>query len=123
MPLLSPRVLIQAAFFLQSLSFAGWFARIADVQLQIGLTADQLGLALMGAMGGAVLTFPLGPAAIEKFGTRLVPLIAMPLTALACAMGALAWDTLSLFFCTLLIGVGHGLRRWPTMSRPTASRK
>lgn len=106
--MLSPRVLIQIAFFLQALSFAGWFARIADIQVQIGLTADQLGLALMGAMGGAVLTFPLGPAAVERFGTRLVPLVAIPLTALACAMGALAWDTVSLFFCTLLIGIGHG---------------
>jgi len=108
MAFLPPRVLIQIAFFLQAMSFAGWFARIGDVQLQIGLTADQLGIGLMGAMGGAVLTFPLGPAAIEKFGTRLVPLVAMPLTALACAMGALAWDTWSLFLCTLLIGIGHG---------------
>jgi MFS family permease len=105
---MSTRVLIQIAFFLQALSFAGWFARIGDVQLQIGLTADQLGIALMGAMGGAVLTFPLGPAAVEKFGTRLVALVAIPLTALACAMGALAWDTLSLFMCTLLTGIGHG---------------
>jgi MFS family permease len=108
MAALSPRVLIQAAFFLQAMSFAGWFARVGDVQLQIGLTADQLGIALMGAMGGAVLTFPLGPAAVEKFGTRRLALIAIPLTALACALGAVAWDTASLFVCTLLTGIGHG---------------
>lgn len=105
---MSPRILIRAAFFLQSFSFAGWFARVGDVQLQIGLTADQLGIALMGAMAGAVLTFPLGPATIERFGTRRVALVAIPLTALACALGAVAWDTWSLFVCTLLTGVGHG---------------
>lgn len=111
---MSPRVLIQIAFFLQAMSFAGWFARIGDIQLQIGLTADQLGIALMGAMGGAVLTFPLGPAAVERFGTRLVALTAIPLTAIATAMGALAWDTPSLFVCTLLIGVGHGFATMAT---------
>jgi MFS family permease len=108
MAALSTRLLIQTAFFLQALSFAGWFARIGDIQLQIGLTADQLGLALMGAMGGAVLTFPLGPLAVEKFGTRLVAVIGIPLTAIACALSAIAWDTFSLFAGTLLLGVGHG---------------
>lgn len=104
----SPRTAVQIIFFFQSLSFAGWFARIGDVQLDIGLSADQLGIALMGAMAGALLTYPLGPPAVERFGTRILSLIFIPLTALACALAPLAWDTMSLFLCIMLTGIGHG---------------
>lgn len=104
----SPAAVVGAIFFLQSMSFGGWFARIGDIQLGIGLTPDALGLALMGQLVGALLTYPVGPPAVERFGTRPLLLVAIPVTALGCALSALAGGAGTLFLALVLNGIGHG---------------
>lgn len=105
---LSPRAAVMAAFFLQSMSFGGWFARVGDIQLDIGLSEDTLGLSLMGMAVGALLTYPFGPPAVERFGTRLLYLVFIPLAALGCALSALATDAWGVFLALIVAGVGHG---------------
>lgn len=107
-PTLSPRGATMALFFLQSLSFGGWYSRVADVQLEIGLTSAELGLAMMGSFVGAVLTYPLGPPAVDRLGTRLLAVIALPATAFGCALAPLAPNAAMLFFFLVLNGLGHG---------------
>jgi len=105
---LSPQAAVMAAFFLQSFSIGGWYVRVGDVQLALGLTADELGIALMGTAIGALLTFPFGPAAVERFGPKPLLLGAIPLSALGSALAAQTGSAWGLFVALALVGLGHG---------------
>jgi MFS family permease len=105
---LSPRGTIMALFVLQAMSFGGWFSRVGDIQLGLGIGQDTLGLAMMGMVVGALLTFPFGPPSVERFGPRPLVLAAIPLTAIGCALSTLATDAWQLFFTLIVVGVGHG---------------
>lgn len=105
---LSPRSAVLAAFFLQAMSFGGMYVRIGDIQLGLGMSADELGLALLGMAIGALLTFPFGPVAIARFGTKAVLLVSVPVTAAGCTLAALAFDAAGVFAALMVAGIGHG---------------
>jgi MFS family permease len=100
---------VMCIFFVQSVIQGAWFPRIADIQLGLGLTEGALGLALVGAPVGALLTFPLSAPIVERFGTRNTLLVSLPCFALSLAAATLAVDALSLFWLAALTGVGHGI--------------
>jgi MFS family permease len=50
--------------------FASWGARVPAVQEELGLSAGELAIAILGIEGGAVLGLPLGGALTTRIGSR-----------------------------------------------------
>jgi MFS family permease len=57
-------------FFATGGIFASWGARIPAVQQDLGLSAGELAIAILGIEGGAVLGLPLGGALTARLGSR-----------------------------------------------------
>jgi MFS family permease len=57
-------------FFATGGIFASWGARIPAVQEELGLSAGELAIAVLGIEGGAVLGLPLGGALTTRIGSR-----------------------------------------------------
>src|ERR671915_548525 len=57
-------------FFATGGIFASWGARIPAVQEELGLSAGELAIAILGIEGGAVLGLPLGGALTTRIGSR-----------------------------------------------------
>lgn len=70
-----------ALFFLHGLIVSTWLSRIPAVQTRLGLTAGQLGLALLGTALGALFSMPLTGALVTRNGSRP---IAVTSTVLMC---------------------------------------
>ncbi len=96
-------------FFIQSVTQGGWFPRIGDIQLQLGLTEAELAFALIGMPIGALLTFPFAAPIVERFGTRLTLMVSLPFFALSMALSTLATNALLLFLPAICTGIGHGI--------------
>lgn len=77
-------------FLCHALAQGGMFSRIPDLQRALGLSEAQLGLALLGQPAGAILTFLVASALVERLGTRLVILTSIPALAVALVFVALA---------------------------------
>ncbi len=90
-------------FFVQAFAGGGLFARIPDIQLRLGLTEAELGLALAGAASGGLLSLGLSGALVGWFGTRPILIIGLPLMAAMAVAAALA-PSLALLIPALLIG-------------------
>lgn len=65
------RARIAAVFFLHALPQGALFTRIADLQLALGLSKSELGLALLGQPAGAIVMFLVASRIVEHIGTRL----------------------------------------------------
>jgi MFS family permease len=101
------RVAAVAVFFLTGTSTATWAARIPAVQHDLGLSAGDLALAILGLEGGAIAGLPAGGAWATRLGSRatlrigfalypvaLLAVAAAPtLAALAAALGLMAFAT------------------------------
>jgi MFS family permease len=79
-----------AVFFVQALSIGGFFARLGEMQVRMGASPAELGVALIGFDIGAFATFPIAGRLIERVGTRTTLLIGLPLFSLAAALPSLA---------------------------------
>lgn len=84
------RLAVLAIFFLNGFGFASWVVRIPAVQEKLGLSEGPLGLALLGAAVGSMISMPLTGWAISRFGSRpvvgttgLLFVLALPLLAVA----------------------------------------
>ncbi len=113
-PVLPPRegrrfVVAVAMFFGASgMSLANWFPRIPETRAQLGLSYDELGLALFGLGGGAMLSMPLTGWLIGRIGSQIITRLtafgfcaALPLIVLAPNLGSLA---AALFLFGAMIG-------------------
>jgi len=102
-PVLPPRearrfVIAVATFFGASgMALANWFPRIPETRAQLGLSYDELGLALFGLGGGAMLSMPVTGWLIGRIGSYAITRVtavgmcaALPLIVLAPNMAALA---------------------------------
>ena len=74
---------ILAVFFLQALAAGGIFTRIPDIKVSLGLTEAQLGLVLVAQPLGGLVSFLAASWLVERFGTRMVCNIGLPLLAIA----------------------------------------
>jgi MFS family permease len=93
-----------AIFFMTGAVYAAWATRIPAIKERLGLSASELGLAILGLEGGAVLGLSAGALLVARAGspaslrlgfilypTALVGVALAPgLTALAAALGAMA---------------------------------
>src|ERR1700731_1009797 len=70
------RVAISAVFFLNGFGLASLFIHIPSVKEQLGLNEQQLGLALLGAGLGSLVTMWLSGWLMGRFGSRRVLILA-----------------------------------------------
>lgn len=98
------RARIAAVFFLHALPQGALFTRIADLQVALGLTKSELGLALLGQPAGAILTFLVASRVVERVGTRLSMLGSIGGMALMLFLMGLAPNLWSLFAALGLFG-------------------
>lgn len=69
------RVAVSAVFFVNGFSFASWVPHIPTVQARLGLSAGQLGLALLGVAAGSLVSMPIAGAQVARWGSRAVTLV------------------------------------------------
>ncbi|HYH97477.1 MFS transporter [Hyalangium sp.] len=68
------RIALYALFFVNGFAFASWVPHIPTVQAQLGLSAGQLGVALLGGAVGSLVFMPLAGALVARWGSRAVTL-------------------------------------------------
>lgn len=96
---------VYAAFFLYAFSFGGFFPRIAEIQRGMGVGEGALGLALIGAAAGTMVSLSFGGRWIERFGHRRVFLYCLPVISALYGLASLAGGPWALFFTLFPAGV------------------
>ncbi len=77
------RFAASALFFLHGLIVSSWLSRIPTVQDNLRLNPGQLGLALLGAAAGALISMPVTGALVSRWGSRIITIGSTILLALA----------------------------------------
>jgi MFS family permease len=88
--------------------FAGWVVRIPAIKAQVGASAGQLGLALLGVSVGAVATMVLTGRLCRAFGSERVTVATGVLLALSIALPPRTHSAPALGMVLLLFGVSYG---------------
>ncbi len=105
---LSPTHRVYAGFACYSFAMGNIFPRLADVQSGMGVTTAALGLGLIGAPVGTLISLTLATRHMDRIGyDRLLP-PALPLLAVLYALAVHAPSPLVLFFLLLPVGVTIG---------------
>lgn len=105
---LSPPQRVYSAFFLYAMAIGGIFPRLGDLQLALGIDERTLGLALIGAATGTMVSLTLASRWLDRIGHRMVLMAGIPLLALAYAAAAWATGPLALFLLLLPAGLCIG---------------
>lgn len=99
---------VYAAFFLYAFSFGGFFPRIAEIQRSMDVAEGPLGLALIGAAAGTMVSLSFGGRWIAAIGHRRVLLLSLPLVSALYALASVApgpWQLFAILFpAGVLIG-------------------
>ncbi len=101
------RLAVAAVFFINGVALGSWFVRIPAVQQGLSLGEGLLGLALLGAAVGALVSMPLAGALISRFGSRRV-VGATALLLLSVVLPALAPGLLLLVGAVAVVGAANG---------------
>jgi predicted MFS family arabinose efflux permease len=102
------RAAVTAVFFLNGCVFVSWYSRLPSIQDKLDLGPAALGLALLGAPLGLLVTQPLAGALAATVGSRRL-VNAAPLLLAAVIAPALAVDGLTLGLATLVVGAANGV--------------
>ena len=94
-----------AGFFMYAFGFGGFFPRLGELQVTMGLTEGQLGIGLIGAAVGTLFSLTFGGRTIERIGHRRMLLVVPPFVPIWYAIAAHAQGPLSLFLILLPAGV------------------
>ena len=97
-----------AAFFLYAFCFGGFFPRLGELQRSMGVSEGQLGVGLIGAACGTLLSLTFANRWIERAGQRRTLLVLVPLLPLFYALAAWANGPTALFLCLLPAGLCIG---------------
>ncbi len=99
---------VYASFAIYSFAMGNIFPRLGDVQTQMGVTTGALGLGLIGAPIGTLLTLTFATPFLERTGFRPALLAAIPLVALLYAIAVQAIGLVVFFFLLLPVGMAIG---------------
>ncbi len=102
------RLAVAAVFFINGVALGSWFVRIPAVQQGLSLGEGLLGLALLGAAVGALVSMPLAGALISRFGSRRVVGATALLLPLSVVLPALAPGLLLLVGAVAVVGAANG---------------
>ena len=97
-----------ACFFVYAFGLGGLFPRLGELQLSMGLSEGQLGLGLIGAACGTLLSLTFANRWIERVGHRRTLLVLLPSLPVFYAVAAHASGPLSLFLLLLPAGLCIG---------------
>lgn len=102
------RVALTTFFALDGFVFAGWVVRIPAIKAQVGASASELGLALLGVSAGAVATMVLTGGLCRRFGSRRITVVTGVLLSLSIALPPLTHSALTLGLVLLAFGAAYG---------------
>jgi MFS family permease len=105
----APFVAVAAVFLLSGAAFANWVARIPAVKDDVGASAGDLGLALLGVALGSLVTMPLAGRLCERLGSGRVVVAGVLLTALSLPGPGLATGPLTLGLALAAYGAASGM--------------
>lgn len=105
---LAPHRRVFAGFFLYAFGFGGFFPRLGELQRSMSVTESQLGLGLIGAAVGTMISLTFSGPLLERIGHRRTLLVVPPLLTLFYAIAAHASGPLALFLCLLPAGLSIG---------------
>jgi MFS family permease len=97
-----------AFFAIDGFIFASWAVRIPAVKEQTAASPAALGLALLGASGGAVATMTISGALCRRFGSGPVTVAGGVLLSAALVLPPLARSALALGLALVVFGIGYG---------------
>ena len=105
---IEPRQRVFAAFFLYAFAMGGIFPRVPELQRAMGATEGALGLALIGASTGTLVSLTLAGRLLDRIGHRRALLVLTPAMAACYALASFAtapWVLFALLVpCGLCIG-------------------
>jgi MFS family permease len=102
------RLAVIAVFFLNGVALASWFVRIPAIQEKLSLGEGLLGIALLGAAVGALVSMPLAGALASRFGSRRVVGTTALVLPLSLVLPALAPNLLALILAVAVLGAANG---------------
>jgi len=105
---MTPARRVFASFFLYAFGFGGFFPRLGELQRSMGVSEGQLGLGLIGAACGTLVSLTLAGRLLERVGHRRTLMVGVPTIALFFALAAHAGGPVSLFACLLPAGLAIG---------------
>jgi MFS family permease len=105
---LSPAHRVYASFFLYAFGMGGMFPRLGDIQRALGIHEGALGLALIGAAAGTLVSLSFAGRYVERLGHRRTLLLLIALLPVCYAVASLAYTPLMLFMLLLPAGVCIG---------------
>lgn len=97
-----------AGFFLYSFAFGGFFPRMGELQHSMGVTEGELGLGLIGAAVGTLISLSFASRLIERIGHRRMLLIVPPLLPAWYALASHAQGPLTVFLLLFPAGLMIG---------------
>ncbi|SEG89998.1 Major Facilitator Superfamily protein [Actinacidiphila yanglinensis] len=102
------RVALTVFFGVDGFLFAGWVVRIPAIKAQVGASAGQLGLALLGVSVGAVATMVITGRLCRVFGNERVTAVTAAMLAISVALPPRTHSALALGLVLLLFGMSYG---------------
>ena len=102
------RAAVTAFFAFDGFIFATWAVRIPAVKAATGASPAELGVALLGVSGGAILTMALSGVLCRRFGATRVLICGAGWLSLALLLPALAKSAVALGLGLLVFGIGYG---------------
>ena len=102
------RAAVTTFFAFDGFIFATWAVRIPAVKAATGASPAELGIALLGVSGGAILTMALSGALCRRFGAVRVLICGAAWLSLAVLLPALARSALALGLGLVVFGIGYG---------------
>ena len=102
------RVAVTVFFAVDGFIFASWAVRIPAVKAAVGASPAALGIALLGASGGAIATMTLTGALCRRLGSARVVVAGGAWLSLALLSPALARSAPALGLALIVFGIGYG---------------
>ncbi len=102
------RVAVTVFFAVDGFIFASWAVRIPAVKAAVGASPAALGIALLGASGGAIATMTLTGALCRRRGSARVVVAGGAWLSLALLAPALARSAPALGLALIVFGIGYG---------------
>jgi MFS family permease len=105
---LSPQIRVYGAFLLYSFCMGSLFPRVPDLQRAMGVEEGALGLSLIGAAIGTLISLTFAGPLLERIGYRRAILTLIPLLSVTYATAVLAPVPVALFIMLIPVGLVIG---------------
>ena len=102
---LPPHFRVFGGFFIYSFCIGSLYPRLPDIQRSMGVEEGALGLGLIGAAVGTLISLSFAGPWLERIGYRRSLLALIPLLALAYAIASFATGPLAFFLLLLPVGL------------------